>query len=194
MLRLTWVQPEDLLGHELHQASQDGRSPSAIASRWRAAGGPEAPLRAGASPTPASPYLRILAKDLLDELADLPSKLAEHEPAGLTKIRTHCPDWPTQPDQPGGSRPAHPAGSPAAGAAPVPKRGGALSAPVSAPTPSPAPTQARLEAAWLGRAVGCLLGKPVEKLPSKASAPSPGPPATGPSTPGSRHVASRTTS
>ncbi|WP_406329182.1 ADP-ribosylglycohydrolase family protein [Streptomyces sp. NBC_00203] len=133
MLRLTWVQPEDLLGHELHQASQDGRAPSAIASRWRAAGGPEAPLRAGASPTPASPYLRILAKDLLDELADLPSKLAEHEPSSLTKIRTHCPDWPAQP--------------------------GALSAPVSAPT------QARLEAAWLGRAVGCLLGKPVEKLP-----------------------------
>ena len=24
---------------------------------------------------------------------------------------------------------------------------------------------ARLEAAWLGRAAGCLLGKPVEKLP-----------------------------
>ncbi|WP_369257888.1 ADP-ribosylglycohydrolase family protein [Streptomyces sp. R35] len=139
MLRLTWVQPEDLLGHELHQASQDGRAPSAIASRWRAAGGPEAPLRAGASPTPASPYLRILAKDLLDELADLPSKLAEHEPTSLTKIRTHCPDWPARP--------------------------GALSAPVSAPTPSSAPTQARLEAAWLGRAVGCLLGKPVEKLP-----------------------------
>ncbi|WP_369245929.1 ADP-ribosylglycohydrolase family protein [Streptomyces sp. R41] len=154
MLRLTWVQPEDLLGHELHQASQDGREPAAIATRWRAAGGHEAPLRAGASPTPASPYLRVLAKDLLDELADLPSTLADQEPTDLSRIRTHCPNWPA----------AVAVGMRAA-------RGGTgghcgtLQAPVSAPTPTPAPTQARLEAAWLGRAVGCLLGKPVEKLP-----------------------------
>ncbi|MEW2168265.1 ADP-ribosylglycohydrolase family protein, partial [Streptomyces sp. NPDC007084] len=33
------------------------------------------------------------------------------------------------------------------------------------PAPPPVPNAARLEAAWLGRAVGCLLGKPVEKLP-----------------------------
>ncbi|MGK5698256.1 ADP-ribosylglycohydrolase family protein, partial [Streptomyces sp. URMC 128] len=52
MLRLTWVQPEDLLGHELHQAAQDGREPKAIAARWHAAGGRPAPLAAGASPTP----------------------------------------------------------------------------------------------------------------------------------------------
>ncbi|WP_370671820.1 ADP-ribosylglycohydrolase family protein [Streptomyces sp. ScaeMP-e83] len=31
--------------------------------------------------------------------------------------------------------------------------------------PTPAITPARLHAAWLGRAAGCLLGKPVEKLP-----------------------------
>ncbi|MFE1715796.1 ADP-ribosylglycohydrolase family protein, partial [Streptomyces sp. NPDC058728] len=38
----------------------------------------------------------------------------------------------------------------------------------SAPEPAPAADPrlaARLEAAWLGRAAGCLLGKPVEKLP-----------------------------
>ncbi|MET9380654.1 ADP-ribosylglycohydrolase family protein [Streptomyces sp. NPDC002928] len=131
MLRLTWVQPEDLLGHELHQAAQDGREPSAIAARWRAAGGPEAPLRAGASPTPASRYLRMLAEDLLDELADLPGKLAEDEPTDLGKIKAGCTAWP-------------------------------------APRPRPAPDPARLEAAWLGRAAGCLLGKPVEKLPLEA--------------------------
>ncbi|MGW7257902.1 ADP-ribosylglycohydrolase family protein [Streptomyces sp. NPDC054834] len=129
MLRLTWVQPEDLLGHELHQARQDGREPSAIAARWRAAGGREAPARAGASARPASRYLRTLAEDLLDELADLPSRFAEDEPTDLARIKAACPTWPTR------------------------------------PAGSGAPTPLALEAAWLGRAVGCLLGKPVEKLP-----------------------------
>ena len=127
MLRLTWVQPEDLLGHELRQAAQDGREPSAIAARWRAAGGAEAPERAGASAQPPTRYLRLLAEDLLDELADLPSSLADQEPTDLARIRALCPNWPT-----------------------------------SQATSPPRP--ARFEAAWLGRAVGCLLGKPVEKI------------------------------
>ncbi|MEV8591967.1 ADP-ribosylglycohydrolase family protein [Streptomyces sp. NPDC052012] len=135
MLRLTWVQPEDLIGHELHQARLDGREPSAIARRWKAAGGPTAPERAGASAHPASRYLRQLAEDLLDELADLPSNLADDEPTDLDRIKARCPDWP-----------------------PPPAR-------TSDTTPRPAPNQEHLEAAWLGRAVGCLLGKPVEKLP-----------------------------
>ncbi|MGW1951825.1 ADP-ribosylglycohydrolase family protein [Streptomyces sp. NPDC001920] len=132
MLRLTWVQPEDLIGHELRQAALDGREPSRIAERWKAAGGPQAPLRAGASCEPASRYLRTLAEDLLDELADLPSRLAEQEPTDLAKIKACCPSWP---------------------------------APASAPTATAIPAPERYEAAWLGRAVGCLLGKPVEKLP-----------------------------
>ncbi|GAA2410532.1 ADP-ribosylglycohydrolase family protein [Streptomyces coeruleofuscus] len=135
MLRLTWVQPEDLLGHELRQAAQDGREPKAIAARWRAAGGPDAPLTTGASPTPASRYLRQLAEDLLDELADLPSRLSDDEPTDLEKIRSACPEWP-------------PSGC--------------------ATHPRPATRQSHLESAWLGRAVGCLLGKPVEKLPLEA--------------------------
>ncbi|MFI2199450.1 ADP-ribosylglycohydrolase family protein [Streptomyces sp. NPDC020192] len=130
MLRLTWVQPEDLLGHELRQARLDGRSPSAIEARWRAAGGPDAPERAGASAHRASRYLRLLAEDLLDELADLPGTLAEDEPTELARIKSLCPDWP---------------------------------APVRS-----TPTAAALESAWLGRAIGCLLGKPVEKLPLDA--------------------------
>ncbi|MEV7243569.1 ADP-ribosylglycohydrolase family protein [Streptomyces sp. NPDC093248] len=128
MLRLTWVQPEDLLGHELVQARLDGREPARIEARWRAAGGPAAPERAGASPQRASRYLRLLAEDLLDELADLPSRLAEDEPTDLAGIRAACPDWPA----------ARPRGE---------------------------TTSLALEAAWLGRAAGCLLGKPVEKLP-----------------------------
>ncbi|MFI5791848.1 ADP-ribosylglycohydrolase family protein [Streptomyces sp. NPDC051677] len=134
MLRLTWVQPEDLVGHELRQAAEDGREPWAIAARWKAAGGCEAPPRAGASPGRSSRYLRLLAEDLLDELTDLPSRLTEDEPTKLEKIRALCPGWPVRPTD------AQPA----------------------------APARARLEAAWLGRAVGCLLGKPVEKLPLDA--------------------------
>ncbi|MCX5420115.1 ADP-ribosylglycohydrolase family protein [Streptomyces sp. NBC_00078] len=130
MLRVTWVQPEDLIGHELRQAALDGREPSAIAARWRAAGGTQAPLRAGASPEPATRYLRLLAKDLLDELADLPSALGECEPTDLRKIKALCPNWPA-----------------------------------TNPTSPTLPSPSRLEAAWLGRAAGCLLGKPVEKLP-----------------------------
>lgn len=129
-LRLTWVQPEDLLGHELREAALDGREPSAVAARWTAAGGPAAPERAGASPQTVSPYLRLLAEDLLDELADLPSGLGEREPTELAAIRALCPHWPARP----------------------------------APPPPVTGAEA-LEAAWLGRAVGCVLGKPVEKLP-----------------------------
>lgn len=162
MLRLTWVQPEDLIGHELRQAAQDGREPSAVAARWRAAGGAEAPLTAGASPTPASSYLRLLATDLLDELADLPSTLADDEPTGLAAIRSLCPDWPyaaagTAADGGRSCLPQcleGPGGAPRRDAGPS-ARGGTRRA--SHP--------AALEAAWLGRAVGCLLGKPVEKLP-----------------------------
>ncbi|WP_395572517.1 ADP-ribosylglycohydrolase family protein [Streptomyces sp. BK79] len=132
MLRLTWVQPEDLIGHELRQAGQDGRDPSAVAAaaaRWEAAGGPAAPARAGSSPEPAPARLRHLAVELLDELDGLPSPLTAREPTDLHDIKALCPDWP---------------------------------APASPPAVSHA---GRLEAAWLGRAVGCLLGKPVEKLP-----------------------------
>ncbi|WP_329278258.1 ADP-ribosylglycohydrolase family protein [Streptomyces sp. NBC_01451] len=142
MLRLTWVQPEDLIGHELRQAAQDGREPSRIAARWRAAGGSQAPRCAGASPDRASRYLRLLAEDLLDELADLPSKLADDEPTDLSAIKAGCPAWPARP-------------------------GGTPSAPGPRAHP-PATAPLRLEAAWLGRAAGCLLGKPVEKLPLTA--------------------------
>ncbi|MYW66331.1 ADP-ribosylglycohydrolase family protein [Streptomyces sp. SID8379] len=126
MLRLTWVQPEDLVGHELRQAAQDGRDAAAVERRWLAAGGHLAPERAGASGTPATPELRALAEELLAELAGMPSPLAASEPAAY-----RSPE-----------------------AAPAPPAPGA-----------PETELSRLHAAWLGRAVGCVLGKPVEKLP-----------------------------
>lgn len=128
-VRVTWVQPEDLVGHELRQAAEDGRDARDIARRWYEAGGSPAPDRAGASAPPAAPGLRAVAEHLLDELALLESPLADDEPTGLDAIRAACPHWP------------HPRTGPSAVG------------------------RERLHAAWLGRAAGCLLGKPVEKLP-----------------------------
>ncbi|MEU8624111.1 ADP-ribosylglycohydrolase family protein [Streptomyces sp. NPDC048669] len=128
-VRVTWVQPEDLVGHELRQAAEDGRDARDIERRWYEAGGSPAPDRAGASEPPAPPELRAVAGRLLDELALLESPFAQDEPTGLDAIRAACPHWPG------------------------PRRDLA------------AVGHDRLHAAWLGRAAGCLLGKPVEKLP-----------------------------
>ncbi|GGY52301.1 ADP-ribosylglycohydrolase family protein [Streptomyces omiyaensis] len=141
-VRVTWVQPEDLVGHELRQAGEDGRDARRIAARWAAAGGRPAPPAAGASPEPR-PELRPLAEELLDALAALPRPRAADEPTALDAIVAACPDWP-------GPRPAAPGEGPPASRASDPG------------------LRDRLHAAWLGRAVGCLLGKPVEKLPLAA--------------------------
>ncbi|MFG2140601.1 ADP-ribosylglycohydrolase family protein [Streptomyces sp. NPDC048650] len=130
-LRVTWVQPEDLVGHELRQAAEDGRAAAGIERRWRAAGGAPAPDRAGASVASPNAALRPLAASLLDELALLECPSQEDEPTDLTAIQDRQSPLP-RPDL-------------------TPRHFASLAA--------------RLEAAWLGRAAGCLLGKPVEKLP-----------------------------
>ncbi|MER6255875.1 ADP-ribosylglycohydrolase family protein [Streptomyces sp. NPDC001584] len=132
-VRLTWAQPEDLVGHELRQAAEDGRDPAAALRAWLAAGGHPAPERAGSSPAPAPPELRALAARLLDDLARLPPRSTADEPRSWPAIQA---TWP----------PAPVAGAP------------------RPPAEQPG-LRERLEAAWVGRAVGCLLGKPVEKLP-----------------------------
>ncbi|MEU0572385.1 ADP-ribosylglycohydrolase family protein [Nonomuraea sp. NPDC005983] len=126
MIRLTWVQPEDLVGHELRQAVEDGRDVREIAARWHAAGGHDAPPRAGAS-EPGALKLRPLAEQLLDELAGIPSPL--DEPSELAAVIDACPDWPERGREASSVDPA------------------------------------RVLGAWLGRAAGCVLGKPVEKIP-----------------------------
>ncbi|MEJ3749342.1 ADP-ribosylglycohydrolase family protein [Actinomycetes bacterium KLBMP 9797] len=121
-MRLTWVQPEDLLPHELVASRDEGRDGSALAAveaRWVAAGGSlHAPVT-GASPVPAPPALRALARELLDALDALP--------------RTECKEGPL----------------------PIVFRRGR------------APSHQRLLGGWVGRAVGCVLGKPVEKIPRR---------------------------
>ncbi|WP_405425411.1 ADP-ribosylglycohydrolase family protein [Streptomyces erythrochromogenes] len=206
-VRLTWAQPEDLLGHELRQAAEDGRDPGPVQRAWSAAGGHPAPERAGASPVPAPPHLRALAARLMDELARLPSPLAADEPTTWAAIAAACPtSGSPAPAAPLPSRPEHVGPGPAAaGAGPAreahphigPARAPAAPTPETGPGPTarsgaadgqqsarahtrtgPGPSgrdalvraggdglRERLEAAWVGRAVGCLLGKPVEKLP-----------------------------
>ncbi|MEU8619977.1 ADP-ribosylglycohydrolase family protein [Streptomyces sp. NPDC048623] len=155
-VRLTWVQPEDLVGHELRQAAEDGRDAGALAARWYAAGGPPAPSAAGASPTPR-PDLRPLAETILDALSELPSPLAPLEPTSLPAIIAACPTWPSNPAHEAARRQGDGGGAPGlvrdSGRGGVGGSDGLLE---------------RLHAAWLGRAAGCLLGKPVEKLPLTA--------------------------
>ncbi|MCM9079001.1 MULTISPECIES: ADP-ribosylglycohydrolase family protein [Streptomyces] len=152
-MRLTWAQPEDLVGHELRQAAEDGRDAGPALRAWLAAGGSPAPDRAGASPAPAPPELRALAVRLLDALAALPPPSRTDEPQSWPDITKACGTGCMPPGSPStGIR------DPDADPEPVPRTGPA------AARPDPG-LRTRLEAAWLGRAVGCLLGKPVEKLP-----------------------------
>jgi len=122
---VTWVQPEDLVGHELRQAREEEKDVDAIEARWLGAGGAPAPGR-GASQEPASVELRTFALELLDELDSLPRPLAAEEPEGFEAILAE--------------------------ADPAPAR-------------AVADASERVAGAWLGRAAGCVLGKPVESIP-----------------------------
>jgi ADP-ribosylglycohydrolase len=124
---VTWIQPEDLVGHELRQAREEGKDVDDVETRWLGAGGHPAPGR-GASQEPAPRQLRALALALLDELAAVPRPLAADEPEGFDEILA------------------------AAG-----QRGSTV--------PGGHVDRGRVRAAWLGRAVGCVLGKPVENIP-----------------------------
>ncbi|MEI5100024.1 ADP-ribosylglycohydrolase family protein [Streptomyces sp. PmtG] len=133
-MRLTWLQPEDLIAHEFRQAKEEGRDVTEARARWERAGGNPTPPVAGASPHPAPPRLRSLAEHLLDEL-DISARPAfEDEARSADAVER-----------------GNGGGSTRFG------KGRARGAPRG--------HRDRLHAAWLGRAAGCLLGKPVEKLP-----------------------------
>jgi ADP-ribosylglycohydrolase len=126
-MRVTWVQPEDVLPHEFIASREEGRPVDEIEARWIAAGGAPRPPVGGASQPPASPELRELAVRLLDELEQVPAPRSADEPDDLESIQA---TW----------------------AAPAARN-------------RPPDVDDRMRGAWLGRAAGCLLGKPVEKVP-----------------------------
>ena len=131
-MRLTWVQPEDLLPHQLVQSRSEGVDVADVETRWQEAGGTtDAPV-SGASDKPADAVLRALARELLEELD---SRAAE---------------WsaPVIPQLPLLGEAAAPTG--------LPGEAGSAGA---------AGLERRVVNAWLGRAAGNLLGKPVEKIP-----------------------------
>lgn len=129
-MRLTWVQPEDLVGHALHQAGLDGVNVADLLARWVDLGGDPQPRHSGASPEPADPALRGPALEILDEIDLRPSPYDAAEPTDLDAIRAVSP----------GLREPR-------------------------VMPAPAGLLDRVHGGWLGRAAGCLLGKPVEKIP-----------------------------
>ena len=124
-LRVTWIQSEDLVGHELRQAREEGKDVDDVEQRWFAAGGAPAPGR-GASQEPVPAELRSLALELLDELDALPRPYAEREPESFEEI---------------------------------------LAAADPSSTRTAPDLRAAIAGAWLGRAAGCVLGKPVENIP-----------------------------
>ncbi|WP_443053323.1 ADP-ribosylglycohydrolase family protein [Streptomyces sp. NBC_00273] len=94
-------------------------------------------------------------------------------PADRARVRSHPEQAPTSTGPVPGRIPPRAAGTPPAGREHVRTAAPAAAPPRTAQPPGTAPEPllrtgpeaTRLEAAWLGRAVGCLLGKPVEKLP-----------------------------
>nr|NLD41612.1 ADP-ribosylglycohydrolase family protein [Actinomycetales bacterium] len=129
-MRLTWAQPEDLLPHELVQSACEGRELADLAERWTSAGGSLTPAVSGASPDPAPPHLRDLARELLIEL--------DARPPDAGRAADEPSTWEGM----------------AAQLTPAPIR-----------EPVPGTARERLTGAWLGRCAGCVMGKPVEKIP-----------------------------
>ena len=84
-MRVTWIQPEDLVGHELRQAREEGkdvgRDRGALARGRRLAGA--AARRVAGAGLRAS--CAALALELLDELAALPRPLADRRARGLRR-------------------------------------------------------------------------------------------------------------
>ena len=123
-MKLTWINPVELVGHELNQLEQEGRDVASLRRRWNASH--------AENNTPEA--LRRSAQLFLEELAPLSrlSAVSAVEPSKLESILELCP---------GRASDRIPA---------IPQR---------------SVIEDRIAGGWFGRAAGCLLGKPVEKIP-----------------------------
>jgi len=159
MLRLSWTQPEDLAPHGIQAARLDGIDVDDLAREWVAAGGSLAAPVSGATPDPAPATLRALGREILTRLDErvAPESLRRKEPDDLAAILALAGAVPASPVR-ASPVPASPVPASPVPASPVP------ASPVPA-SPVPADLFNRVHGAWLGRAAGCLLGKPVEKIP-----------------------------
>ncbi len=129
MSALTWVQPPDLLAHELVASAHEGKELEDIQQRWKGAGGQTCAPASGLQQE-GDARLRKLAAELLEELdsRSASAQLTTLEPDEISAIEA---TW---------------QGSPG--------------------TTEVGPSlEDRVHGAWIGRAAGCLLGKPVEKIP-----------------------------
>jgi ADP-ribosylglycohydrolase len=153
---LTWVQLPDLVAHELVASAHEGKDVAPIRARWVAGGGAARPPVSGRGQVGDAELWR-LAADLLDELAALPVDplVAATEPTELAAIEGLAPAF-------GGELarlPREVASNPH-----VYFRSGGEDAQARREEDAPEVAD-RTRGAWLGRAAGCLLGKPVEKIP-----------------------------
>ncbi len=135
-MRLTWAQLEDLLLHEFVQSRHEGRDVAALEQRWFAAtGGSLAAPVSGTADHPATAEHRALAGRMLDELDAWPDRSDPSHPETLSALHA------------------------------VWSRARSTSRLTSPAERNACDLRSRLHGAWLGRAAGCLLGKPVEKIP-----------------------------